>query len=216
MKGIKIAALFVALMGIAIAVPGIAIGENPHGDKTDPNASCQHTPTGQGKPSGECNDQGLPQSEGCQHGQAPFQNPHCTTTTVPTTTTTTPSTTTTTPSTTTTTPSTTTTTPSTTSTTPTSTTPTAPATGVPPSGSPPSQATGVSPGQSSQATGNVPTTASQQAASPTSTGTLAFTGEHWKALALIGTLLLALGGSAWAAYRLHQGERVPGLSRLLD
>jgi hypothetical protein len=30
-----------------------------------------------GKPTGNCSSKGLPFSDGCQHGQAPNQNPHC-------------------------------------------------------------------------------------------------------------------------------------------
>jgi hypothetical protein len=80
----------------ALFLAGSAGAVNPHGPKSDPSASCGGGSGG--KPSGQCDDQGLPQSEGCEHGQAPVQNPHCqtaetgvtpTTPTTPTTTTTT-------------------------------------------------------------------------------------------------------------------------------
>jgi hypothetical protein len=73
-----------------------AAADNPHGTPPgqggDPNASCGHA--GGGKPDDQCNSANLPFSEGCQHGQAPQQNPHCegTNTTTTSTTPTTPST----------------------------------------------------------------------------------------------------------------------------
>jgi hypothetical protein len=44
-------------------------GQNSPGQGGDPNASCSDRP---------CNSPNLDFSEGCQHGQAPEQNPHCT------------------------------------------------------------------------------------------------------------------------------------------
>jgi hypothetical protein len=77
----------IGLMAVATAtllVPsfvlvGNAGAANPHGTPPghggDPNASCgHHSP---GKPDDQCNSANLPFSEGCQHGQAPNQNPHC-------------------------------------------------------------------------------------------------------------------------------------------
>jgi hypothetical protein len=43
-----------------------------HGDKSNGNASC-----GGGSGGPPCNDPNLPQSDGCLHGAAPQQNPHC-------------------------------------------------------------------------------------------------------------------------------------------
>jgi hypothetical protein len=68
------------LMVPAAVFAGPAVADNPHGDKSDPSASC-------GKPGGPpCQDANLPQSQGCQHGNAPNNNPHCTpgTTSTPT------------------------------------------------------------------------------------------------------------------------------------
>lgn len=47
----------------------------PTGTKQDPTSSCGGSSGS--KPAG-CENPMLPQSEGCQHGQAPVQNPHCT------------------------------------------------------------------------------------------------------------------------------------------
>jgi hypothetical protein len=76
----------------ALLLAGSAGAVNPHGPKSDPSASCGGGSGG--KPSGQCDDPNLPQSEGCEHGQAPVQNPHCqsVTTGVTPTTPTTPST----------------------------------------------------------------------------------------------------------------------------
>lgn len=79
---------FALLVSIALVGGGatMALADNPHGSKSDPNASCGHH-TGQGKPSGQCNDKGLPQSNGCNPSSSPH-NPHCQggeTTTTPTT-----------------------------------------------------------------------------------------------------------------------------------
>jgi hypothetical protein len=79
------------LVPSAVLLAGGAQAANPHGTPPgqggDPNASCGGSSGG--KPS-DCNSQDLPFSEGCQHGQAPVQNPHCqpATTTTETTTTT--------------------------------------------------------------------------------------------------------------------------------
>jgi len=72
--------ILMVVVGAGMLVPSAAlVGEagaaNPHGPKGDPTASCGSS--GGGKPSGLCQDQPLPQSQGCQHGQAPVQNPHC-------------------------------------------------------------------------------------------------------------------------------------------
>ena len=61
-----------ALLVPALLLTGSAGAANPHGPKGDPNASC-----GGGNGGPPCSDPGLPQSEGCLHGQAPVQNPHC-------------------------------------------------------------------------------------------------------------------------------------------
>jgi LPXTG-motif cell wall-anchored protein len=60
-----------ALVVPAMLLTGSAGAANPHGDKGDPSASCGH---GNQAP---CDDSQLPQSDGCLHGQAPAQNPHC-------------------------------------------------------------------------------------------------------------------------------------------
>ena len=73
---LAVSASLLATSGLLLA--GSAAAANPHGDKSDPSASCGGN--GGGKPVGQCDDQGLPQSEGCEHGQAPVQNPHCQTT----------------------------------------------------------------------------------------------------------------------------------------
>ncbi len=211
-KVLKAVAATGAILAISLgAGAAISTADNPHGDKTDPNASCQHTPTGQGKPSGECNDQGLPQSEGCLHGQAPEQNPHCTpppppceactTSTTPTTTDTVPTTTDTVPTTTPTD-----TTPSTTST---DTTPVAPATGVPPTSGTPGQATGVTPtGQATgHATGNTPTAVQAQRAA----GGLPFTGQDIAAMVLVAIAMIGAGGLGFH----YLGYKVPLLSNWL-
>jgi hypothetical protein len=59
-----------ALLVPAALLTGSAGAANPHGDKGDPSASC-------GNGNRPCDDPNLPQSEGCLHGQAPVQNPHC-------------------------------------------------------------------------------------------------------------------------------------------
>jgi hypothetical protein len=64
-------------------------GAKDHGSKGDPSSTCQGSGGSNG--AGGCDNAGLPQSDGCLHGQAPNQNPHCapaqtTTTTTPTTT----------------------------------------------------------------------------------------------------------------------------------
>ena len=59
-----------ALVVPAALLTGSAGAANPHGDKGDPSASC-------GNGNRPCDDPNLPQSEGCLHGQAPVQNPHC-------------------------------------------------------------------------------------------------------------------------------------------
>jgi hypothetical protein len=76
----------IVLMAVASAgllVPSLALvsnagAANPHGTPPghggDPNASCGGSSGG--KPD-HCNSENLPFSEGCQHGQAPAQNPHC-------------------------------------------------------------------------------------------------------------------------------------------
>jgi hypothetical protein len=92
---LTLATAAVLSVGSAALLAGGAGAANPHGDKSQPNgsdASCGGNGGG-GNPGGTCNDPGLTQSEGCQHGQAPVQNPHCTvqatgiTPTAPTTTT---------------------------------------------------------------------------------------------------------------------------------
>jgi hypothetical protein len=62
-----------ALLVPALLLTGSASAANPHGDKGDPSASCGNNGNG----NGACDNPGLPQSEGCLHGQAPVQNPHC-------------------------------------------------------------------------------------------------------------------------------------------
>jgi hypothetical protein len=57
------------------AFAGHAGAANPHGSKGDPSSSCQGSGGSNG---GGCDNSPLPQSEGCLHGQAPNQNPHCT------------------------------------------------------------------------------------------------------------------------------------------
>lgn len=81
-----------AVVSAGVLVPSLALvsnagAANPHGTPPgqggDPNASCGGSSGG--KPD-HCNSENLPFSEGCQHGQAPAQNPHCqqgTTTTNP-------------------------------------------------------------------------------------------------------------------------------------
>jgi hypothetical protein len=75
-----------AVVSAGVLVPSLVLvsnagAANPHGTPpghpgaVDPNASCGGSSGG--KPSGQCNSQNLPFSEGCQHGQAPNQNPHC-------------------------------------------------------------------------------------------------------------------------------------------
>jgi hypothetical protein len=72
-----------AVVSAGLMVPSLALvsnagAANPHGTPPghggDPNASCGGSSGG--KPD-SCNSQNLPFSEGCQHGQAPVQNPHC-------------------------------------------------------------------------------------------------------------------------------------------
>lgn len=75
---LTLAAAGALLVGSAALLAGGAGAANPHGDKSDPNAGCNSQ--GQGNPGGNCSDPGLPQSQGCQNGQAPVQNPHCQTT----------------------------------------------------------------------------------------------------------------------------------------
>ena len=72
------------VVGVGLLVPSMLIvgqagAANPHGSPpgqggADPNASCGGSSGA--KPS-SCNSENLPFSEGCQHGQAPVQNPHC-------------------------------------------------------------------------------------------------------------------------------------------
>jgi hypothetical protein len=75
--------LWTAVVTAGLMVPSLAFvsnagAANPHGTPPgqggDPNASCGGSSGG--KPD-SCNSQNLPFSEGCQHGQAPVQNPHC-------------------------------------------------------------------------------------------------------------------------------------------
>jgi hypothetical protein len=72
------ATLIAALLVPAFVIVSGAGADNPHGvppgQGGDPNASCGGTSGG--KPP-NCNSPNLPFSEGCQHGQAPVQNPHC-------------------------------------------------------------------------------------------------------------------------------------------
>jgi hypothetical protein len=70
------------------AFAGSAGAANPHGSKGDPNGSCSGSGGSGG--AGGCTNSPLPQSEGCLHGNAPSQNPHCITTTTTTTTTSAP------------------------------------------------------------------------------------------------------------------------------
>lgn len=69
--------ILAAVLSVAIVGVGVSVGTaaNPHGQKSDPNASCGHH-QGTGKPSGQCNDKGLPQSNGCNPNSSPH-NPHC-------------------------------------------------------------------------------------------------------------------------------------------
>jgi hypothetical protein len=75
--------VLMAVVSAGVLVPSLALvsnagAANPHGTPPghggDPNASCGGSSGG--KPD-NCNSQDLPFSEGCQHGQAPNQNPHC-------------------------------------------------------------------------------------------------------------------------------------------
>jgi hypothetical protein len=75
--------VLMAVVSAGLMVPGLALvsnagAANPHGTPPgqggDPNASCGGSSGG--KPD-NCNSANLPFSEGCQHGQAPAQNPHC-------------------------------------------------------------------------------------------------------------------------------------------
>jgi hypothetical protein len=76
MKRILLTLAVASALLIPAAVLAAGAGAaNPHGDKSDPSASCGGSSGG--KPTGNCDDQNLPQSEGCLHGQAPVQNPHC-------------------------------------------------------------------------------------------------------------------------------------------
>jgi hypothetical protein len=72
----------VGLLVPTMLIVGQAGAANPHGDPNDPSGSC-------GPASKQCDNAGLNQSEGCEHGQAPVNNPHCVTgdnvTTTPTT-----------------------------------------------------------------------------------------------------------------------------------
>lgn len=82
-----------AVVAVGLLVPSAAFVAEagadgpPTGTKQDPSSSCGGSSGS--KPAG-CDNAGLPQSEGCQHGQAPVQNPHCTPTTASTPTTATP------------------------------------------------------------------------------------------------------------------------------
>lgn len=81
----RIYLIMVVALGV-LATSAVLVGQagaaNPHGPKGDPTSSCGGSSGA--KPSGLCDNAGLPQSEGCQHGQAPVQNPHCTPTTAST------------------------------------------------------------------------------------------------------------------------------------
>lgn len=77
-----LAAVVLALLIPSAALVGQAGAANPHGPPGDPNGSCGGS---NGKKPSDCNNPGLPQSDGCQHGQAPNKNPHCQPGTTPTT-----------------------------------------------------------------------------------------------------------------------------------
>jgi hypothetical protein len=76
--------VLMAVVSAGLLVPGLALvsnagAANPHGDSpgqggADPDASCGGS-SGAKPPS--CHSENLPFSEGCEHGQAPVQNPHC-------------------------------------------------------------------------------------------------------------------------------------------
>jgi len=51
--------------------------DNPHGTPPGQGGDASCGGSSGGKPSGQCNSPNLPFSEGCEHGQAPNQNPHC-------------------------------------------------------------------------------------------------------------------------------------------
>src|SRR5688572_23934647 len=78
MKRIGLAVVSAGLLVPSLAFVGNAGAANPHGTPPglggDPNASCGGSSGG--KPE-NCNSANLPFSQGCQHGQAPNQNPHC-------------------------------------------------------------------------------------------------------------------------------------------
>jgi hypothetical protein len=75
-KLLTLATAGVLVVGSAALLAGSAGAANPHGDKSDPSASCGGNGGG-GKPSGQCDDPGLPQSNGCNSSSSPH-NPHCT------------------------------------------------------------------------------------------------------------------------------------------
>ena len=67
------------VVGSAALLAGSAGAANPHGDKSQPNGSDASCGGGSGgKPSGQCKDPGLTQSNGCNSSSDPH-NPHCTT-----------------------------------------------------------------------------------------------------------------------------------------
>jgi hypothetical protein len=75
------------VVAVGLLVPsavfvGQAGADNPHGPKGDPTSSCGGSSGG--KPSGLCENAGLPQSNGCNASSSPH-NPHCTPTTTPST-----------------------------------------------------------------------------------------------------------------------------------
>jgi hypothetical protein len=85
-RNFLIATVALGLLVPLAAFAGQAGAANPHGSKGDPNGSCSGSGGSGG--AGGCTNSPLPQSEGCLHGNAPTQNPHCITTQTTTTATT--------------------------------------------------------------------------------------------------------------------------------
>jgi hypothetical protein len=162
------ATLIVALLVPSLMLVSGAGAANPHpgtppGQGGDPSASCGGS---SGSKPGSCLSPDLPYSDGCLHGQAPVQNPHCQPATTPPTTPTTP------------------------------TSPTTPTTGVAPTTpAPQSGVAGATAGSkkngSSGNSGNVGAATAANPANPNQQ--LAFTGLNAVWLALMGAGLLGSG-----------------------